>query len=172
MTERQQQVLTTTYKAVGDCQVLVNTPLKGEDLAALEKQVDGWNVVEEHHITRTITSGLPTIRELTISMNTMPTGGRYRVAWRERVRSVSHHFRPFGLCPSAISSVSFGKPVAEATSDAIQVRRAMAHRGSSKVDSLPVIPRYVLALILIALAFARVLLRYFRVPGAFFPNGY
>ena len=28
-------------------------PLKGEDLAALEKQVDGWNVVEEHHITKT-----------------------------------------------------------------------------------------------------------------------
>jgi 4a-hydroxytetrahydrobiopterin dehydratase len=28
-------------------------PLKGEDLATLEKQVDGWNVVEEHHITRT-----------------------------------------------------------------------------------------------------------------------
>ena len=27
-------------------------PLKGEELAALEKQVDGWNVIEEHHITR------------------------------------------------------------------------------------------------------------------------
>ena len=25
-------------------------PLKGEELAALEKQVDGWNVIEEHHI--------------------------------------------------------------------------------------------------------------------------
>src|SRR5712692_2503377 len=27
-------------------------PLKGEELAALEKQVDRWNVIEEHHITR------------------------------------------------------------------------------------------------------------------------
>ncbi len=27
-------------------------PLKGEELAALEKQVDGWKVVEEHHITK------------------------------------------------------------------------------------------------------------------------
>jgi len=30
--------------------------------------------------------------------------------------------------------VSFGKPVAEQTSDAIQARRAMGHHGSSKVD--------------------------------------
>ena len=30
-------------------------PLKGEDLAALEKQVDGWNVIEEHRITKTFT---------------------------------------------------------------------------------------------------------------------
>ncbi len=28
-------------------------PLKGEELASLQKQVDGWNVVEEHHITKT-----------------------------------------------------------------------------------------------------------------------
>ena len=28
-------------------------PLKGEQLAALEMQVDGWNVIEEHHITKT-----------------------------------------------------------------------------------------------------------------------
>ncbi len=28
-------------------------PLKGESLAALQKQVDGWNAVEEHHITKT-----------------------------------------------------------------------------------------------------------------------
>ncbi len=28
-------------------------PLKGEDLAALETQVDGWNVIEGHHITKT-----------------------------------------------------------------------------------------------------------------------
>jgi 4a-hydroxytetrahydrobiopterin dehydratase len=27
-------------------------PLKGEDLATLEKQVDGWKVIEDHHITR------------------------------------------------------------------------------------------------------------------------
>jgi 4a-hydroxytetrahydrobiopterin dehydratase len=27
-------------------------PLKGEDLSALQKQVDGWNIVEEHHITK------------------------------------------------------------------------------------------------------------------------
>jgi len=29
--------------------------LKGEDLAALEKQVDGWNLIEEHRITKTFT---------------------------------------------------------------------------------------------------------------------
>src|SRR5258708_2897627 len=28
-------------------------PLKGEELAALEKQVHGWNVIEVHHITKT-----------------------------------------------------------------------------------------------------------------------
>ena len=28
-------------------------PLKGEELAALETQVNGWNVIEEHHITKT-----------------------------------------------------------------------------------------------------------------------
>jgi 4a-hydroxytetrahydrobiopterin dehydratase len=28
-------------------------PLKGEALAALQKQVDGWNVEAEHHITKT-----------------------------------------------------------------------------------------------------------------------
>ena len=27
-------------------------PLKGEQLAALAKQLDGWQVVEEHHIVR------------------------------------------------------------------------------------------------------------------------
>jgi 4a-hydroxytetrahydrobiopterin dehydratase len=27
-------------------------PLTGEELAALETQVDGWNVIEEHHITK------------------------------------------------------------------------------------------------------------------------
>ena len=27
-------------------------PLKGKELVALQKQVDGWNVVEEHHITK------------------------------------------------------------------------------------------------------------------------
>ncbi len=27
-------------------------PLKGEDLSALQKQVDGWNIIEEHHITK------------------------------------------------------------------------------------------------------------------------
>ncbi len=28
-------------------------PLKGEDLSILQKQVDEWNIVEEHHITKT-----------------------------------------------------------------------------------------------------------------------
>ena len=28
-------------------------PLKGEELVALQKQVDGWNVVEEQHIAKT-----------------------------------------------------------------------------------------------------------------------
>jgi len=36
-------------------------PLKGEELAALEKQVDGWKVIEEHHITKTFT--FPNFRE-------------------------------------------------------------------------------------------------------------
>ncbi len=30
-------------------------PLTGAELAALEKQVDGWQVVAEHHITKTFT---------------------------------------------------------------------------------------------------------------------
>ena len=29
------------------------SPLKGEELSLLEKQVDGWNIIEEHHITKT-----------------------------------------------------------------------------------------------------------------------
>ena len=28
-------------------------PLKGEDLSQLQKQVDGWNIIEEHHIMKT-----------------------------------------------------------------------------------------------------------------------
>lgn len=28
-------------------------PLKGEELTALQKQVSGWQVVEEHHLTKT-----------------------------------------------------------------------------------------------------------------------
>ncbi|MFQ5664499.1 MAG: 4a-hydroxytetrahydrobiopterin dehydratase [Terriglobia bacterium] len=28
-------------------------PLKGEELASLQKQVEGWNVAEAHHITKT-----------------------------------------------------------------------------------------------------------------------
>lgn len=28
-------------------------PLKGEELASLQKQVDGWSIVEEHRITKT-----------------------------------------------------------------------------------------------------------------------
>ena len=28
-------------------------PLKGEDLSQLQKQVDGWNTIEEHHIMKT-----------------------------------------------------------------------------------------------------------------------
>ena len=42
-------------------------PLKGEDLAALEKQVDGWNVVEEHHITKTFK--FPNFREALTFVN-------------------------------------------------------------------------------------------------------
>ena len=30
-------------------------PLKGAELAALQGQVDGWSVVQEHHITETFT---------------------------------------------------------------------------------------------------------------------
>ena len=28
-------------------------PLKGEELANLQRQVEGWDVIEEHHITKT-----------------------------------------------------------------------------------------------------------------------
>ncbi len=28
-------------------------PLKGEKLSVLQKQVDAWNIIEEHHITKT-----------------------------------------------------------------------------------------------------------------------
>ena len=28
-------------------------PLKGEELSVLQKQVDGWNIIDEHHITKT-----------------------------------------------------------------------------------------------------------------------
>ncbi len=28
-------------------------PLKGEELASLQKQVDGWNVIDEHHLRKT-----------------------------------------------------------------------------------------------------------------------
>src|SRR5260370_26500621 len=27
-------------------------PLKGEELASLQRQIDGWNVIEGHHITK------------------------------------------------------------------------------------------------------------------------
>jgi 4a-hydroxytetrahydrobiopterin dehydratase len=37
------------------------SPLKGEELASLQKQVDGWKVVEEHHLTKTFT--FPNFRE-------------------------------------------------------------------------------------------------------------
>jgi 4a-hydroxytetrahydrobiopterin dehydratase len=30
-------------------------PLKGEELTRLQKEVDGWNIIEEHHITKTFT---------------------------------------------------------------------------------------------------------------------
>ncbi len=30
-------------------------PLKGRELASLQEQVDGWKVIEEHHITKTYT---------------------------------------------------------------------------------------------------------------------
>ena len=36
-------------------------PLKGEELTVLERQVDGWSVIEEHHITKTFT--FPNFRE-------------------------------------------------------------------------------------------------------------
>ncbi len=36
-------------------------PLKGEELTALEKQVAGWGVIEEHHIRKTF--NFPNFRE-------------------------------------------------------------------------------------------------------------
>ena len=37
------------------------SPLKGEELSTLQKQVDGWNIVDEHHITKTFK--FPNFRE-------------------------------------------------------------------------------------------------------------
>ena len=36
-------------------------PLKGEELIALQRQVDGWSVIEEHHIVKTFK--FPNFRE-------------------------------------------------------------------------------------------------------------
>ncbi len=36
-------------------------PLKDEELASLQKQLQGWNVIEEHHLTKTFT--FPNFRE-------------------------------------------------------------------------------------------------------------
>ncbi len=30
-------------------------PLKGEELASFERQVPGWDVIDEHHVTKTFT---------------------------------------------------------------------------------------------------------------------
>jgi len=49
-----------TTKACVPCRGGV-PPLKGAELAALEKQVDGWNVIQEHHLTKTLT--FPDFRE-------------------------------------------------------------------------------------------------------------
>jgi hypothetical protein len=60
--------------------------------------------------------------------------------------------------------------VPEPTCDAIQARLAMAHHGSSIVDFSTVVPRYVLALmpIAITLGLGLLALGYFNVRGAFF----
>ncbi len=36
-------------------------PLRGEELASLQEEVDGWNVIEEHHIMKTFK--FPNFRE-------------------------------------------------------------------------------------------------------------
>jgi 4a-hydroxytetrahydrobiopterin dehydratase len=42
------------YKLVGSRSVAVMVSW-GEELASLQRQVDGWNVIEGHHITKTFT---------------------------------------------------------------------------------------------------------------------
>ena len=42
-------------------------PFKGDELLALQKQVDSWRVVEEHHITKTFT--FPNFREALTFVN-------------------------------------------------------------------------------------------------------
>jgi 4a-hydroxytetrahydrobiopterin dehydratase len=40
------------FKACVPCRGGV-PPLKSEELASLQKQVDGWNVIDEHHLRKT-----------------------------------------------------------------------------------------------------------------------
>ena len=42
-------------------------PLRGQELAALQKQVDGWNVVQEHHITKMFS--FPDFRQALVFVN-------------------------------------------------------------------------------------------------------
>ena len=42
-------------------------PLRRQELAALQKQVDGWNVVQEHHITKTFS--FPDFRQALVFVN-------------------------------------------------------------------------------------------------------
>ena len=44
-------------------------PLKGVELVALEKQVDSWNVVEEHHLRKTFK--FPNFREALTFVNSV-----------------------------------------------------------------------------------------------------
>jgi hypothetical protein len=63
-------------------------PLKGEELSVLQKQVDAWNIIEEHHITKTFK--FPDFRGALKFVNRagVPPSPRYgRVRWARNSRS-------------------------------------------------------------------------------------
>jgi len=64
-------------------------PLKGKELSLLQKQVDAWNIIEEHHITKTFK--FPDFRGALKFVNRagVPPSPRYgRVCWARNSRRI------------------------------------------------------------------------------------
>jgi hypothetical protein len=64
-------------------------PPKGKELSLLQKQVDAWNIIEEHHITKTFK--FPDFRGALKFVNRagVPPSPRYgRVRWARNSRSI------------------------------------------------------------------------------------